>query len=207
VRHGFDRDSVREKLATFAYDVRHHVDRGLHAIARNRALTGLALGYAPKGPADYGLDRNNLAEATGRRYAILLHSSARAEKLWPEQSWVTLGQMLISRGVELVLPWGNDTERVRSERMAAALRGARVPERISLDRMARLIAGASFVVGVDTGLLHLAAALGVPLAAIFVASEPGLTGPVGQGKIAIVGGNRMSPSVAEVAAAVEQVTR
>jgi len=30
------------------------------------------------------------------------------------------------------------------------------------------------VIGVDTGLLHLAAALGVPLVAIFLGSEPGL---------------------------------
>ena len=53
--------------------------------------------------------------------------------------------------------------------------------------MARMIARAAFVVGVDTGLLHLAAALGVPLVAIFVGSEPGLHGPLGAGKIEIVG--------------------
>ena len=45
----------------------------------------------------------------------------------------------------------------------------------SVDRMAALIAGASFVIGVDTGLIHLAAALGVPLVAIFTASEPFIT--------------------------------
>ena len=59
--------------------------------------------------------------------------------------------------------------------------------------MARLVAGASFVVGVDTGILHLAAALGVPLTAIFTGSEPGLTGPVGPGKIEIVGAQSCAP--------------
>ena len=54
---------------------------------------------------------------------------------------------------------------------------------------------ASFVIGVDTGLIHLAAALGVPLVAIFVASEPGLTGPMGAGPIVVVGGKRQQPSV------------
>ena len=71
--------------------------------------------------------------------------------------------------------------------------------------MARLIAGAAFVVGVDTGLLHVAAALGVPLVAIFVGSEPGLTGPMGRGPIAVVGGRDKMPSVAEVADALEQL--
>jgi heptosyltransferase I len=56
-------------------------------------------------------------------------------------------------------------------------------------------------VGVDTGLLHLAAALGVPLVAIFVGSEPGLTGPMGQGPIAIVGGGYDQPAADDVMAA------
>ncbi len=65
--------------------------------------------------------------------------------------------------------------------------------------------GAAFVVGVDTGLLHLAAALGVPLVAIFVGSEPGLTGPMGRGPIAVVGGKDARPSVSDVVGALEQL--
>ena len=69
--------------------------------------------------------------------------------------------------IDLVVPFGTAAERERAERIAAATTRARVPERAPLDQVARLIAGASFVVGVDTGLLHLAAALGVPLVAMF----------------------------------------
>jgi heptosyltransferase-1 len=58
------------------------------------------------------------------------------------------------------------------------------------------------VVGVDTGLLHLAAALGVPLIAVFSASEPGLTGPTGAGAIHVLGAKGSAPSVGEVAEAV-----
>ena len=91
--------------------------------------------------------------------------------------------------------------------IAAALPGANVPERAPLDVMARLVAGASFVIGVDTGLLHLAAALGVPLVAIFVGSEPGLTGPMGAGPIAVVGGKSRLPSAGEVVAALQEIRR
>ena len=70
-----------------------------------------------------------------------------------------------------MLPWGTEAERERASRIAAASPRARVPDRPPLDGVARLIAGASFVVGVDTGLLHLAAALGVPLVAIFCAAS------------------------------------
>jgi heptosyltransferase-1 len=80
-----------------------------------------------------------------------------------------------------------------------------VPDRAPLDQLARLMAGAAFVVGVDTGLLHLAAALGVPVVAIFCASEPSLTGPMGAGPIEVLGGKGAPPSVGEVAEAVERV--
>ena len=103
--------------------------------------------------------------------------------------------------VDLVVLHGNDSERERATRIATAAPRVRVPERQPLDAVARLIAGAAFVVGVDTGLLHLAAALSVPLVAIFLGSEPGLTGPMGAGPIAAVGGKHKPPSVADVAAA------
>jgi heptosyltransferase-1 len=65
-----------------------------------------------------------------------------------------------------------------------------------------MIAGTAYVVGVDTGLLHLAAALGVPLVAIFAGSQPGLTGPVGSGPITVLGAQGAPPSVERVREAV-----
>ncbi len=180
-RHGYDRQSIKEPLASAFYDVRHRVSRALHAVDRNRILTGRALGYEPEGPPDFGFDRTKLT-SPGNRYAIFLHATAQAQKQWPEENWIALGEILSSNGLEIVLPWGTDDERVRSERLAAALPGACVAERQPLDHVARLIAGAEFVVGVDTGLLHLAAALGVPLVAIFAGSQPSLTKPVGRGQ-------------------------
>ena len=109
--------------------------------------------------------------------------------------------------IELVLPWGSQTERARSERIAAGSPNARVPERAPLDQVAKLIAGAQYVVGVDTGLLHLAAALGVPLVAIFVGSNPGLTGPVGSGPRLVLGENGISPSVEAVRDAITTIVR
>lgn len=202
--HGYDPNSVREPLACMFYGVRHAVERSQHAIARNRALTGRALGYTPEGPPDFGLDRAGLAEAAGASYGVLLHATARADKEWPEANWRMLAATL-GTGIDLVVPFGTDAERERAAQIASATSRARTPERAPLDRVARLIAGASFVVGVDTGLLHLAAALGVPLVAIFSATEPGLTGPLGSGPMHVLGGKGAPPSVGEVAEAVAQI--
>jgi heptosyltransferase-1 len=205
-RHGYDASSIREPAAARFYDVKYRVARDLHAIARNRTLAGLALGYMPDGSTDFGLSRNAIRQTSAAPYGILFHATARAEKEWPEAAWVALGRVLAARGGSLLLPWGTEAEHARSKRIAAQLANARVPERQPLDRMAALVAGASFVVGVDTGLIHLAAALGVPLVAIFTASEPGLTGPMGSGPIAVVGGQHKQPSVADVVGAFEQLT-
>jgi len=90
-RHGYDAASIREPLAARFYDVRHSVSRDLHAIERNRTLTGLALGYAPEGAIDFGLDRDRLASAAGEPFGILLHATARETKQWPEERWIALG--------------------------------------------------------------------------------------------------------------------
>jgi heptosyltransferase-1 len=203
-RHGYDSRSIREPVASMFYDVRHQVSRDLHAVERNRLLTGLALGYAPFGAPDYGLNRRQLAGAAAPPYGVLLHGTAQARKQWPVENWIAFGTMIARQGHELVLPWGTEAERKRAGQIAMALPNARVGDQLPLDDMAKLIAGASFVVGVDTGLLHLAAALGIPLVAIFGASEPGLTGPAGAGPISIVGANASPPSVADVLDAFER---
>jgi heptosyltransferase-1 len=203
-RHGYDASSIRDRAASLLYDVKHRIGRNLHAIARNRRLTGAALSYTPAADIDFGIERHELARPESS-YGILLHATARAHKEWPQASWIALGQALADRGHALRIPWGTEAERARSREIADAVRMSAVPNRETLDELARMIAGAAFVIGVDTGLLHLAAALEVPLVAIFVGSEPGLTGPVGGGPMAVVGGKGLMPSVAEVMAALDHL--
>jgi len=204
-RHGYDGASIKERAATVLYDVRHRVDRSLHAIARNRMLTGLALGYAPADEIDFGLDRAALSHGVAEKYVVLLHATARPEKEWPLEHWIALGNHLSARGYDLVIPSGSDAERERSAAIVARVARSSAPDRRALGHVARQIAGASLVIGVDTGLTHLAAALSVPLVAVFVGTEPGLYGPMGAGPIAIVGDERGVPSVGDVMAAADRI--
>jgi lipopolysaccharide heptosyltransferase I len=202
--HGYGKESIKESAASWLYDVRHTVEWNQHAIARNRALTGEALGYAPEGLPDFGLDRLRVAQPSSGRYGVLLHATAGPDKQWPEANWCTLAVEL-GAGIDLIVPYGNEIEHERAARIASAAPRAKVPKRAPLDAVAAMIAGASFVVGVDTGLMHLAAALGVPLVAIFSASEPGLTGPMGAGPIKVLGGPGAPPTVGEVREAIASV--
>jgi len=200
-RHGMDRSSAREPLAARFYDRTHPVPRGLHAVERNRRLTAAALGFALQPIVDYGLRAApRMPQGLPPSYSVLLTMTSRADKLWPEARWVELGRAL---GRPLVLPWGSAEERVRAERIGRATGEAVIPGKMRLEELAPVLAHARNVVGLDSGLAHLAAALGVPTVAIFCGSDPDLTGLYGATRATNVGARGQPPGVAEVLRALQ----
>ena len=174
--HGPDRKSVREPIVTALYRHRHRIDPEQHLIDRCRRLAGEAFGYAPAGMPRFGLDAPLEGDPPDSPYAVFLHATSREDKLWPEADWRTLVERVTGAGFVVVLPWGSEEERSRAERLACDDRAMVLPARRSLPEMASLLARAVWVVGVDTGLTHLAAALGTPTIAIFTATDPRLAG-------------------------------
>jgi heptosyltransferase-1 len=209
VRHGPDRASIREPVATLAHDVHHAIDPGQHLIDRCRQLAAAALGHRVEGPPRFGLVPPPLADGVAPRkpYVVCVHGTSRAEKLWPDPYWRALIARFAAAGFAVVLPWGSEAELDRSRRLAHRLSGAHVPPapRLSLPALAGLLAGAELVVGVDTGLAHLGAALGTPTIALFTATNPKLCGVGPAGPHARdLGGAGMVPtpeSVGQAAAA------
>jgi heptosyltransferase-1 len=192
-RHGMDWASAREPLAAWFYQRKHPVPRALHAVERNRLLAAAALGYELDLPLDYGLAA--IEGEPSAPYAVLLTMTSRADKLWPEENWIALGQAL---GMRAVLPWGSDAERARAGRIAAALPDAEVPPRMTVPQLGRLFGRAQRVVGVDTGLTHLAAALGARTVGIYCGSDPALVGIYGAARARNVGALGHPPAVADV---------
>ena len=197
-RHGMDRHSAREPLAARFYHVGHAVPRPLHAVERNRRLTAAALGYPLKGPCEYGFSAEG-PEPLGLAapYAVFLTMTSRQDKLWPEANWTQLGTRM---PFQVVLPWGSDAERLRAERIAARIGGALVPRRLSLPELGALFTRAQRVVGLDTGLTHLAAALGAPTLGIYCGSDVVLTGIYGAPRARNVGAPGRPPEVGQVLA-------
>ncbi len=198
--HGYDRPSVREPLAGLAYSHRHAVPRHLHAVERNRRLTAAAFGYTLSGPPDYGLSVS--PRPASAPYLVCLHATSRADKLWPVQSWRGLIKELHRCGLHSLLPWGTPAERRRAELIADTIPGAEVLPASGLGDLAEVLAGATATIGVDTGLVHLAAAVDCPVIALYLASDPGLTGAhAGRAPAINLGGMGQVPSVGDVLAA------
>jgi len=198
-RHGHDRAGAREPFAARFYDVVHPVPAELHAVERNRRLAGMALGYLPDRDCDYGLRvEGDKPVQPPIPYALLLTMTSRADKLWPEERWRALGIWLQGKGVHCVLPWGTDEEQQRCARIATAIPGAVVLQRMPLAELARLARRARCVVGLDTGLTHLMVALEVPAVGLYCGSNPALTGLYGSGWVHNLGAAGRSPEVADV---------
>lgn len=206
--HGYAVSSAREPLAARFYDIAHQVPRDLHAVVRNRRLAAMALGYELPPAFDYGIAvPAGVEPIAAPPYCVLLHATSRADKLWPEPAWERLGAELARQGCASILPWGDAAERSRSERIARALPQAVVPPALGMLAIAGLLAGAQAVIGVDTGLTHLAAALGRPVVALYCGTHPGLTGVyAGEGaRVRNLGGTQVVPELDEVLTALHEV--
>ena len=206
-RVGFDRQSVREPLASAFYQRKIAVSRSLQAVERNRRLMAGALGRAfePEVPAQFGLAIPQ--EATWRapvdRYALLIPCASRIEKRWPEPDWIAVGERLKAAGLGLVILWGSPDEEQLAQRLAGPL-GAAVPPFLTVREMAAVIGRAQMAVGLDTGFSHLAAAYGLPTVGIYCDHEPGLAGLTGPALVQSMGGKGRVPARSEVLEAVER---
>ena len=177
---GYDRHSIREPLASLFYHRRFKVSREQHAVERIRKLFSAGLTYPlPEQMGSCGLNRDRFSGGGAEGKLVFLHGTTREDKYWPESHWQALGERLAADGREILLPWGNDEEQQRAERLAAYLPNAKVLPRLNLQGVANVLASAAAVVSVDTGLGHLAAALGVPAVALYGATRPALVSTYG----------------------------
>ena len=202
-RVGYAAEAAREPLAARFYDEGIAIPKNLHAVERNRHLAAAACNTLPDLPLAYGVNAAPLVAdwLPEAPYAVLFTATSRADKGWPDQDWVALGAWLAGLGLSLVLPAGSNSEREAATRLAGNMGNAQVAPPLSIAALAGLIAGARLVVGVDTGLTHLAAALGRPTLALFAASDPALTGVHGGNRIRNLGARGRPPAAAEAVAA------
>lgn len=206
-RHGLDWKSARESMASLFYDVRHRVYFWQPAVIRQRLLAGLTFGYEPAGEPDYGLQRFLIearSDLSRRNYAVIMPSASRDDKLWPEKDWHAVFERLRKEGCVLRVLAGNAQETARAQVLTAGQEGAEVMPRMNLAGVARLLAGARVMVGLDSGVTHLSAALARPTVGIYCASSPVRTPLIGQAYTASLGNQGAPPSCDAVLAGVEQ---
>ena len=164
-----------------------------------------------QGEPDFGLQALELQAQVTRRlaapYAMIMPSASRDDKLWPESDWQAVFDLLTERGLQLKLLAGNPAEANRAEALIQGRSNAEVLPRGALTETAQHLAAATLMVGLDSGLTHLSAALGRPTVGIYKASTPVRTPLVGAAFTASLGDRGQPPSRQAVIAAIEQAPR
>ncbi|MEN9590350.1 MAG: hypothetical protein RLZZ481_2136 [Pseudomonadota bacterium] len=208
VKHGLDWRSAREPLATMFYDVRHRVEFWQPAVTRQRLLAASAFGYKVQGAPDFGLQafdaQAQLIRKHEHAYATIMPSASREDKLWPVADWQAVLDCVTQRGLKLKLLAGTPDEYERAQALIQGRLNATVMPRGSLTETAQTLAAAELMVGLDSGLTHLSAALGRPTIGIYQASTPVRTPLVGDAFTASLGDRGQPPSRQMVLAAIEQ---
>jgi heptosyltransferase-1 len=149
----------------------------IHALDRSRELAARALNYPVTGSPYFGL--LSRAEPLPRPTVVFVHGTSRDDKLWPEACWIALGQRMAASGFAVALPHVGEEERARADRIACAIgEQASVWPQMSLDALVDRLGAAQGVIGVDSGLSHIAVALNLPHVQLYNFPTAWRTGPL-----------------------------
>jgi heptosyltransferase-1 len=141
--------------------------------ASNSYRMDLAVGDAARQQARSRLERAKV----GSNYAVLAAFTTRPQKHWIEGNWAGLADGLLARGLTPLL-LGGPTDLEAAQRIAASHPAIiNLVGQCKLDETVAIISEASLLVGVDTGLSHMAIALNIPTVALFGSTTPYLRGP------------------------------
>ncbi len=171
---GMDSGSAREPGSARLLGSGVRVPKGRHAIDRLLELFAHIVPFDRERALSFGWPSLRDDEASMQN-CLLLHGTTWQSKLWPESHWFEMARRLSEQGLQPLLLWGNDEERTRAERIAANA-PAKVLARQPLEGLLQQMQTTALTVGVDSGLMHLAASLGVPTVALYGSTDPQRTG-------------------------------
>lgn len=181
-RHGL---ANRTEGSSYEWPARWLVDHAwrlpphVHALDRSRLLVARVTGQPADGPPQAGLRARPVPPQPGAaRTAVFVHGTSRDDKLWPEADWIALGRRLAAEGWQVALPQAGEVEAARARRIASALGdAATVWPPMALDALVDRLGAAAAVIGVDSGLSHIAVALGLPHVQLYNHPTAWRTGP------------------------------
>jgi len=193
-----------EALSRIFHTLSVPVDSHTHAVLRGRLVAARAFNYTEhieQTTPNFGLIAPPLDTPDWlplNAYAVFFHGTAGDDKKWAAYDWIALGKHLQQRDMPVLLPWGNNIEHIDAQQLASHLPNAVVLPKLSMLEAITLAQRASLVVGVDTGLTHIAAAYHRPTIEIYCASPRWKTEGNWSDQVINLGDKGSPPSVGEV---------
>lgn len=180
--YGYDLKSIREPAASFLYKHKFKVSKSLHTITKIRHLFAKVLSYSIKdSQPSYNLDMGDcdLGFPVPKDYVVFLHGTSRENKCWQQEKWIQLAKIFAKSDIAVLLPHGNEQEYKRARVISDDCNNAICLPSCSLWQLASLIRNAKGIVGLDTGLTHLASAYDIPMVSLYGPTDSVLIGALG----------------------------
>ncbi len=175
----------RENLASMFYS-RQVIAAGKHIVEQNLSLAEAVAHRGLKIPevefprdnaADQECDERLKAQGT-QKFALLNPGAGWGAKQWPAERYGEVARKLGEVGVSALINYGPGEEEL-ARAVETASEGAAKPVTGSLTQLIALTRRARLFIGGDTGPMHLASALRVPVVGIFGPTDPVRNGPFG----------------------------
>lgn len=181
----------RENIATMLY-TRQIAAEGVHVVEQNLSLASAVLAPLPDVPRiEFPLDQNAekqcdawlQTESIGD-FVLTNPGAGWGAKQWPAERYGYVAKGLAELGLRTLVNVGPGEEKL-AEDVESASQGVAVSIGCSLGELIALTRRAKLFVGGDTGPMHLAAALGIPVITIFGPTNPARNGPFGTRSIVL----------------------
>lgn len=178
-RAGFDRLHLREPLAELTYTLRVRTSCP-HVVDRYRDLAALVTGSRSTGRAEFPLPVGSLRPDLPAKFVLASPQAGWGGKQWPAEHYGRLADRIwTDHRIPLAIDCPPGTEESIAGIRANAPAGSVVTHPSTVSELIGATRNARAVVGVDSGPLHLAAALARPGVAIFGPTDPDRNGPYG----------------------------
>lgn len=198
----------RENIASLWYS-RKVITQRPHVVQQYAELAEAVIGsplpvpdaVLPSDPIAEQAVQNRLRESGIRDFAVLNPGAGWGAKQWPAERYGHVAQALSRHGIQSVINFGPREESLAALAEAASGGTAR-PMSFSLGELISLMRRARLFIGGDTGPMHLAAALHIPVVALFGPTDPVRNGPFRSNSIVLRNPNssttlthRMDPDI------------
>jgi heptosyltransferase-1 len=177
----------RENAASMWY-TRPIITRGVHvveqALSLARALQPLQCASEVQFPVDPHAENTIVAIAPAGEFAILNPGAGWGAKQWPPERYGQVSKQLARLGLRSIVNYGPGEEQLAAA-VESASDGSAQPISCSISELISLTRRACLFIGGDTGPMHLAAALKIPVVALFGPTNPARNGPFGVASVVL----------------------